>query len=82
MVVDGVDERTYRVAFGRAHVSIPGYQAVWNVESGVDRLLAEFDRLSLDEATFHRRVFYRLQQLEMLYEIGQLDDQLQLVRAD
>ena len=81
-VVDGVDERTYRVAFGRAHDSIPGYQAVWNVESGVDRLLAEFDRLSLDEATFHRRVFYRLQQLEMLYEIGQLDDQLQLVRAD
>ena len=80
-IVDGADERSYKVCFARAHEVLPGYQVVWDIEKGVDRLLEELTNRNLDEALFSRREFYRLQQIEYLHACGRLDQELRFQRG-
>ena len=75
-IQDGVDKRTYRVSFDRIHKTLPGFEAHFDVETGVERLLEELERWRLNETKFKQREFYRLQQIEHLYETEQINDDL------
>lgn len=76
---DGVDKRTYKVNFDRAHCVLPNFSAKWTVGDGVADLLRKLHDLNLDTTKFYQRELYRLQQIEHLHSTGQLDDQLQWV---
>jgi nucleoside-diphosphate-sugar epimerase len=75
-IQDGVDKRTYQVLFDRIHNVLPGFQARWDIERGIERLLSDLDRWLLDETKFKQRDFYRLQQIEFLHKTKQIDDKL------
>ena len=75
-IQDGADKRTYRVLFDRIHNVLPGFQARWDIERGVERLLSDLDRWMLDKTKFKQRDFYRLQQIEFLHKTKQIDDNL------
>jgi len=73
---DGVDKRTYQVQFERIHQTLPGFQASWDLDRGVDQLLNDLQYYRLNETNFKQREFYRLQQLEHLYKTKQINDSL------
>ena len=75
-VKGGVDTRTYRVSFEKIGKTLPGFKCDWTVASGVKDMAALFQEVSLNAATFKRKGFYRLQELEYLYERGYLSDDL------
>jgi len=74
--VKGGDTRTYKVSFEKITKALPGFKCEWSVERGVIDLAAKLEELHLDLATFKRRGFYRLQQLEYLYENDFVSDDL------
>ena len=78
-IQDGVDKRTYRVSFDRIHKTLPVFETHFDVETGVERLLEELERWRLNETKFKQRDFYRLQQLEHLYNTNQIDERLFLL---
>jgi nucleoside-diphosphate-sugar epimerase len=75
-IQDGVDKRSYQVSFDRIHEILPEYQTRWDMESGVEQLLIKLERWELNKNKFKQREFYRLQQIEYLHQIGQIDDNL------
>ena len=76
----GSDTRTYRVSFEKIQRTLPGFACAWSVERGVTELAALFRDLPLDREAFKRREFYRLQQLEYLYDQGYLSDDLRWLK--
>lgn len=72
----GGDNRTYKVSFEKITKTLPGFKCEWNVERGVIDLAAKLEELKLDLVTFKNRGYYRLQQLEYLYENGFISDDL------
>lgn len=72
----GSDTRTYKVSFEKITKALPGFKCEWNVEKGVKDLVTKLEELNLDVTTFKKRGFYRLQQLEYLYENGFISDDL------
>ena len=75
-IQDGVDKRTYQVSFDKVHEVLPGFQCRWTVEAGVVGLIDDLRRFGLDLERFKKREFYRLQQIEYLYESGKLSEEL------
>ena len=75
-VKGGVDTRTYRVSFEKIIKTLPGFNCEWTVASGVKDMAALFQALSLNADVFKRKGFYRLQELEYLYEHGHLSGDL------
>jgi len=67
-VKQGVDTRTYRVAFAKIKKVFPGFQCDWPMDKGVDDLVSKFESLPLTEALFKNKNFYRLQKIESLYQ--------------
>lgn len=74
--VKGGDTRTYKVSFEKIAHALPGFKCEWNVEKGVIDLAEKLEEIHLDLATFKNKGFYRLQQLEYLYENGYISDDL------
>lgn len=72
----GGDTRTYKVSFEKISRALPGFKCEWNVERGVKDMVALFEGLYFNKEIFKRREFYRLQELEYLYENGYLSDDL------
>lgn len=72
----GGDTRTYKVSFERIRNTLPGFKCEWNVERGVSDMVKSFGELSLNKEVFKRREFYRLQELEYLYDSGSLSEDL------
>jgi nucleoside-diphosphate-sugar epimerase len=72
----GGDTRTYKVSFEKINRELPGFACDWTVEKGVKDMAAKFEELSFNMETFKRKGFYRLQQLEYLYENGYLSEDL------
>lgn len=75
-VKGGGDTRTYKVSFKKIKETFPGFACEWTVEKGVKEMAALFEELHLDMAFFKRKGFYRLQELERLYESGCITDDL------
>jgi len=79
-IQDGVDKRSYKVSFDKIHSVLPNFNCHWSVEKGIKNLLNELIKLDLDRATFNKREFYRLQQIEYLHQNKQINDDLFWVR--
>jgi nucleoside-diphosphate-sugar epimerase len=79
-VKGGSDTRSYKVSFDKIRKTLPGFTCEWTVAQGVEEMVARFHELRFDLAMFKRRGFYRLQQLEYLYEEGYLSDDLRWLR--
>jgi len=75
-IQDGVDKRTYRVSFDKIHEVLPGFEAKWQVDKGIKKLISDLDRLDLNKDKFKQRDFYRLQQIEFLHKAGLINDEL------
>ena len=75
-VKEGGDTRTYKVSFERIRKILPGFTCEWTVERGVKDMVRLLNELDFDMEMFKRRGFYRLQELEYLYEGGYLSDDL------
>lgn len=75
-VKDGLDTRTYKVSFEKIKEYMPNFRSQWSVNEGIKDMVALFRDLPLSRDSFKTRGFYRLQQLEYLYEAGYLSDEL------
>ena len=75
-IQNGSDTRTYKVSFEKIKNTLPNFCCDWNVERGVLDMVSLFEQISFNKETFKRRGFYRLQELEYLYENGFLSDDL------
>jgi len=75
-IQDGVDTRSYKVSFDKIHNTLPNFSCKWTVEKGIVNLLNQFRDIKLDNNTFNRREFYRLQQIEFLHKTQKIDDDL------
>lgn len=73
-IQDGVDKRTYKVSFDKIHDVLPGFEARWKVSEGIKKLIKDLVSLNLDKDKFKQRDFYRLQQMEYLYENNLIDE--------
>ena len=78
-IQDGVDTRTYKVSFEKIHKILPNFKAIHTLESGIPSLLEHFRKLKLDSNKFQQREFYRLQQIEYLFESKQIDSRLRFL---
>lgn len=72
----GGDTRTYKVSFEKIARVFQGFKCQWSVECGVKEMVERFSAIPLSHELFKNRGFYRLQQLEHLYESGHLSDDL------
>lgn len=75
-IKNGGDSRTYKVSFEKIQKTLPGFKCEWSIERGVNDMAALFEKTNFNMEMFKRRGFYRLQQLEYLYENGYLSDDL------
>jgi len=78
-VQDGVDKRSYQVSFKHIHKNLPDYKTQWSVEQGVQQLLKDLDHWKLEKTKFKQREFYRLQQIEYLYNTKQINSNLEFL---
>ena len=75
-IQDGVDTRSYKVSFDRIHQILPNFKCKWTVEKGIKDLLNKLKNIDLNNETFNRREFYRLQQIEFLHKENRINDDL------
>ena len=75
-IQDGVDSRTYKVSFDKILIELPEFECQWTVRSGINHLIEELKKANLTEEIFKQRDFYRLQQIEYLYNSHLLDKHL------
>ena len=79
-IKEGSDTRTYKVSFEKIKQVMPGFRCAWNVERGVEDMVRRFREIPLSNERFKARGFYRLQQLEYLYENGYLSENLRWLK--
>ena len=77
----GGDTRTYKVSFEKIIKKLPGFQKCdWTVEKGVIDMVEKFEEVGFNTNIFKQTGFYRLQQLEYLYENRFLSDDLRWLK--
>jgi hypothetical protein len=74
---DGVDKRNYKVNFDKIHNILPGFNSKWTVEKGIEKLLSDLKSNGLTNSQFKSREFYRLQQIEFLYNSKKINKTLE-----
>jgi nucleoside-diphosphate-sugar epimerase len=74
----GGDLRSYRVNFGKALATLPGFAPRWTLEEGVDEVARWLKGGSLGDAAFDSRLFIRLKQLNFCLETGKVDADLRM----
>ena len=74
------DPRTYRVSFKRIHADLSdSFETKWDLKSGGEEMIEQWSRCDFSTADFLGPTCNRLQQLQMLLEIGKLREDLRLV---
>lgn len=71
----GPDKRSYRVRFEKVGRLLPEFECRWDLQRGIDDLVANFERVGLRERDWQG---VRLSRLEQLIRDGQLDETLRL----
>lgn len=79
-IKSGGDTRTYKVSFDKIVNILPNFRCEWSVERGVQDMACKFEELSFSREKFKQRGFYRLQQLEYLFENGYLSEDLTWIK--
>ena len=78
----GADTRTYKVSFKKISSELPGFvKCDWSVERGILDMANKLQELNFNEKTFKQTEFYRLQQLEFLYENGFISEDLRWLKT-
>jgi nucleoside-diphosphate-sugar epimerase len=78
----GGDTRTYKVSFEKISKVLPGFRKCdWSVEKGVIDMAAKFEEVGFNARIFKQTGYYRLQQLEFLYENSFLSDDLRWLKS-
>ena len=70
---DNGDNRSYRVAFDKIHLKLPGFRCRRNARMGASQLFELFERIDMTRETFEFRAFTRLKALNYLIETRQID---------
>ncbi len=78
----GADTRNYKVSFEKIKKVFPGFECKWSVTSGVREMIEVFNKISLTSNMFKNRNFYRLQQMEYLYENKFLSDEFRWIKSN
>ena len=79
--VGGGDTRTYKVSFEKIIKELPGFgKCDWSVEDGVIDMASKFEEIGFDSKLFKQTGYYRLQQLEFLYENRFISDDLRWIK--
>ena len=71
-VTDGVDVRNYQVSFDKISDFLPNFKCRYTIEKGVGELKEWLQKYRVDATKFSQRDFYRLQQMEFLHSIDQM----------
>jgi nucleoside-diphosphate-sugar epimerase len=74
--LNGGDNRSYRVSFAKIRAHMPAFKCRWTPARGAAELLAIFQRIGLDLATFQATPFTRLAELKHLQGTRQVDEHL------
>ena len=77
----GGDPRSYRVDFGKALTTLPGFAPQWTLERGVEEVARWLRDGGLKDAAFDSRLFVRLKQLRHEVAEGRLDAELRRVKT-
>ena len=72
----GGDTRTYKVSFAKIKKTMPHFKCDWDVQRGIEDMVALFYKISISPKLFKSRKFYRLQKLEDLHADGFITDEL------
>lgn len=72
----GADTRTYKVSFDKIKKTFVGFKCDWTVKQGVVEMIENFNKVGFDKTMFKKRGFYRLQELEFLYENKYISEDL------
>ncbi|MBN8936718.1 MAG: NAD(P)-dependent oxidoreductase [Rhizobiales bacterium] len=75
----GGDSRSYRVNFDKATNNLPGFEARWTLEKGVEEIAQWLAAGRLKNSSFDSRLFIRLKQIKHLIDQGEINDQLRFV---
>jgi nucleoside-diphosphate-sugar epimerase len=74
------DARNYRVDFGKAERSLPGYNPTWTLRAGIEELYAAYKAAHLTKEIWLGPKYYRLRTVKGLQERGAIDSELRRVR--
>ncbi len=72
----GPDKRCYRITCRKLEETLPAYQPVWTVETGIKELRDAYTEFALTKAAFTGSDFLRIRRIRGLIEQGQLDENL------
>ena len=67
------DKRSYRVSFDKITSSLPGFEAKWTVERGVQQAYEAFRDANLELDDFLSSRFIRLKRVQELIDAGEVD---------
>jgi len=70
------DIRNYKVDFGKAERSLPGYSPTWTLRAGIEELYEAYKRAGLTKELFLGPKYYRLRTVKGLQDRGILDARL------
>ncbi|MBA2637819.1 MAG: SDR family oxidoreductase [Solirubrobacterales bacterium] len=70
------DKRSYRVDFTKARTKLPGFEAKWSVQRGIDEVFEAYRDAGLTIEDFTSSRFMRIKRVKELIAAGQLDDEL------
>jgi nucleoside-diphosphate-sugar epimerase len=73
------DTRNYRVDFGKAETSLPGFVPEWTLRRGVEELYDAFTRAGLSAEDWDGPRYYRLATVQQRQDAGEFDAQLRRV---
>ena len=73
------DTRNYRVDFGKAETSLPGFVPEWTLRRGVEELYDAFTRARLSAEDWDGPRYYRLATVQQRQDAGEFDAQLRRV---
>ncbi|HVW26658.1 MAG TPA: SDR family oxidoreductase [Polyangiaceae bacterium] len=74
------DARNYRVDFGKAERSLPGYSPTWTLRAGIEELYAAYKAANLTKDVWLGPKYYRLRTVKGLQERGVLDSELRRLK--
>jgi nucleoside-diphosphate-sugar epimerase len=72
----GPDERCYRVHFGKAEASLPGFEPKWTVPDGVRQLIDAYRKYELDGSDVAGSSYVRLRRIQELLDQERLSPAL------
>jgi len=80
-IINGVDNRSYKVSFEMIKEIFSGFKCDIEVESGIKMLIKDLRNIGLTKEQFKNKNYYRLQKFEMLYENGLITNDLRLIKG-